>query len=127
MSHPALDEDGLARFLDAFSARVRRDPLVGPVFAGAIPEADRPRHLATIHASWSSVLFKTGRSEGNPFGRHQALGVLRPEHFARWLALFEETAAGLFAPEAAAALIERAHRIGDSLEAGLFCRPGAPG
>lgn len=125
MSQTTLDEDGLARFLDAFYARVRRDPLIGPVFAARIADPDWPRHMATIHDFWSSVLFKTGRYKGNPFGKHQALGVLRPEHFARWLGLFEETAAALFAPEVAAMLAERAHRIGDSLQAGLFFRPDA--
>ncbi|SFV14818.1 hemoglobin [Methylobacterium sp. 174MFSha1.1] len=85
--------------------------------------------MATIEAFWSSVLFRTGRYKGNPFGRHQALGVLRPEHFARWLALFREIAAAHFTPEGAAALQDRAERIGASLEAGLFFRPetaGAP-
>ncbi|MFE1597243.1 group III truncated hemoglobin [Methylobacterium sp. ID0610] len=122
---PTLDEASLARFLDAFYARVRGDPLIGPVFAGAIPDPDWPLHMATIRDFWSSLLLRTGRYKGNPFGKHQALGAIRPEHFARWLALFEATAAERFAPEIAAALAERAHRIGDSLKAGLFFRPGA--
>lgn len=127
MSQATLDEDGLARFLDTFYVGVRRDPLIGPIFATAIPDADWPRHMATIRDFWSSVLFKTGRYKGNPFGKHQVLGVLRPEHFARWLGLFEETARAHFTPEVATSLIERAHRIGDSLKAGLFFRPGEPG
>lgn len=122
-----LDESGLAPFLAAFYGRVRGDPLLGPVFAAAIPEADWPRHMATIEAFWSSVLFKTGRYKGNPFGRHQALGALRPEHCARWLALFRETAASCFAPDEAEALHARAERIGASLQAGLFFRPGEAG
>ncbi|TGD97217.1 group III truncated hemoglobin [Methylobacterium nonmethylotrophicum] len=118
-----LDDGSLGPFLAAFYARVRSDPLIGPVFAAAIPDADWPRHMAVIEAFWSSVLFRTGRYRGNPFGRHQALGVLRPEHFARWLTLFRDTAASHFAPEEAAALQERAERIGASLQAGLFFRP----
>ena len=118
-----LDEASLTCFLDAFYTRVRGDALIGPVFAAAIPEADWPRHMATIQAFWSSVLFKTGRYKGNPFGKHLALSRLRPEHFARWLGLFEETASAHFSREIAAMLIERAHRIGDSLKAGLFFRP----
>ncbi len=126
MARTTLDESSLSAFLAAFYARIRSDPLIGPVFAAAIPEADWPRHMATIEAFWSSVLFKTGRYKGNPFGRHQALGGLTPEHFARWLALFRETAAARFAPDEAAALQERAERIGASLEAGLFCSPLPP-
>ncbi len=125
MARTNLDDDSLGPFLAAFYARVRGDPLIGPVFAAAIPDAAWPRHMATIEAFWSSILFGTGRYKGNPFGRHQALGALRPEHFARWLALFGETAASRFAPEDAAVLQERAERIGASLQAGLFFRPDA--
>ncbi|BCM86850.1 group III truncated hemoglobin [Methylobacterium indicum] len=125
MTRTTLHDDSLAPFLAAFYARVRTDPLIGPIFAAAIPEADWPRHMETIAAFWSSVLFRTGRYKGNPFGRHQALGVLRPEHFARWLDLFRDTAVAHFPPDEAALLQERAERIGASLEAGLFFRPEA--
>ncbi|TNC05646.1 group III truncated hemoglobin [Methylobacterium terricola] len=123
----AVDEHGLAPVLAAFYARVRRDPLLAPVFAAAIPDAAWPRHMATIEAFWSSVLFRTGRDKGNPFGAHQALGPLQPAHFARWLALFGETARVHFPAEEAEALQERAERIGASLQAGLFFRPEAAG
>jgi hemoglobin len=127
MPDATLDEASLSRFLDAFYARVRGDTLIGPVFAAAIPDPDWPQHMATIQAFWSSVLFKTGRYKGNPFGKHRALGQLQPTHFARWLGLFEETARAHFPRDVAAILIERAHRIGDSLKAGLFFRPGPSG
>ncbi|KMO43561.1 hypothetical protein VQ03_07660 [Methylobacterium tarhaniae] len=125
MTRTTLDDSSLAPFLAAFYGRVRSDLLIGPVFAAAIPDADWPHHMATVEAFWSSVLFKTGRYKGNPFGRHQALGILRPEHFARWLDLFRETAATRFLPDDAAALQERAERIGASLQAGLFFLPDA--
>lgn len=123
MKQAELTEAALAVFLDAFYARVRRDPLIGPVFAEKIPDEAWPRHLATIRDFWSSVLLKTGRYKGNPFGRHLGIAGIAPPHFARWLGLFEETAAEVFTPAIAAEIVERAHRIGDSLKAGLFFRP----
>lgn len=123
MNDVTLNEASLARFLDAFYARVRGDGLIGPIFAAEIAGSDWPRHMATIEAFWSSVLFKTGRYKGNPFGKHLALEGLGQEHFARWLGLFEEIACEHFPQEAATLLIERAHRIGDSLKAGLLFRP----
>lgn len=123
MKQAELTETTLAAFLDAFYARVRRDPLIGPVFAEKIPNEAWPRHLATIHDFWSSVLLKTGRYKGNPFARHLGIAGIDPAHFARWLGLFEQTAAEVFVPEIARELVERAHRIGDSLKAGLFFRP----
>ncbi len=127
MKQAELTETTLAAFLDAFYARVRRDPLIGPVFAGKIPDEAWPRHLATIHDFWSSVLLKTGRYKGNPFARHLGIAGIDPAHFARWLGLFEETATEVFVPEIAREIVERAHRIGDSLKAGLFFRPDMRG
>ncbi|WP_232631003.1 group III truncated hemoglobin [Methylobacterium sp. Leaf118] len=116
-------EAALAAFLDAFYAKVRRDPLIGPVFAARIAEADWPHHMARVTDFWSSVLLRTGRYQGNPFGRHRGIAGLAPNHFDRWLALFEATAAESFPPEIGREIVGRAHRIGDSLKAGLFFRP----
>ncbi|GJE55999.1 MULTISPECIES: group III truncated hemoglobin [Methylobacterium] len=121
--YEALTEETLGLFLDAFYAKVRCDAVIGPVFAARIADGDWPRHLAKIRDFWSSVLLKSGRYKGNPFGKHQAIGGLGLAHFERWLGLFSQTAAEAFAPEIAAILSERANRIGDSLKAGLFFRP----
>ena len=123
MPPDTLTEGSLQTFLAAFYAEVRHDPLIGPIFARAIPDGDWPRHLAVIQDFWSSVLLRTGRYKGNPFGKHQGLGALTPAHLARWLALFEEMARQMFPAEVAVLLTERANRIGDSLQAGLFFRP----
>ncbi|GJE43867.1 group III truncated hemoglobin [Methylobacterium soli] len=126
MPDASLTEASLQAFLTAFYARVRQDDLIGPVFARAIPDSEWPRHLAVIQDFWSSVLLKSGRYKGNPFGKHQAVGTLQPAHFARWLDLFEDTASAAFTPPIADMVVDRAHRIGDSLKAGLFFRPDAP-
>lgn len=123
MLHDSLTEETLRTFLAAFYAKVQRDPLIGPVFARVIPDGDWPRHLTVIQDFWSSVVLKSGRYKGNPFGKHQRLAELTPAHFERWLALFEQTAKEIFASDAAMLLTERANRIGDSLKAGLLFRP----
>ena len=123
MPEHTLTEASLGTFLAAFYAKVQRDPLIGPVFARVIPEGDWPRHLAVIQDFWSSVLLKSGRYKGNPFGKHRGLAELTPSHFARWLSLFEQTAGEMFSADVAMLLTERANRIGDSLKAGLFFRP----
>lgn len=123
MLHNSIREATLQTFLAAFYTKVQRDPLIGPVFARIIPDGDWPRHLTVIQDFWSSVLLKSGRYKGNPFGKHQRLAKLTPVHFARWLALFEQTAGEVFSADVAMLLTERANRIGDSLKAGLFFRP----
>ncbi|MDJ0390644.1 group III truncated hemoglobin [Roseomonas sp. E05] len=115
-----LDEAVLERLVRAFYATARRDPAIGPLFRGI---EDWERHIARIHDFWSSVALKTGRYHGQPMAAHAPLG-LRPEHFARWLALFEQTAREVCTAEAADYLLERARRIAISLEHGVAFQRG---
>jgi hemoglobin len=114
-----LDESLLSRLVSHFYAEVRADPLLGPLFNRAI--ADWPTHLERLSAFWSSVMLTTGRYKGQPLPahlRHQA--EITPEKFERWLALWEDSARRCLPPEAAAAVIAKAHRIADSLQMALF-------
>jgi hemoglobin len=117
-----LSETALAVLVDRFYARVRRDPEIGPVFAGAVD--DWPEHLETLTAFWSSVMLTSGRYKGSPMAAHMRL-PLTPAMFDRWLALWTETTAEVFAPEIAAVLQAKAQRIAQSLQLALFFRPGA--
>lgn len=119
-----LDEDVLERLVRAFYGRARHDPVIGHLFAGV---ADWEHHIAKIQAFWSSVALKTGRYRGQPMAAHAPLG-LRPEHFTRWLELFEQTVREVCTAEAADFLMERARRIASSLEHGMaFYRGEMPG
>lgn len=122
-----LDETVIERLVHSFYGRVRADPLLGPVFAARI--ADWEPHLARMCAFWSSVALMTGRYHGQPMEMHQPLPV-EARHFDRWLALFEVTAREVCTPAGAAHVIERAHRIAQSLELGIAAGRGvvlAPG
>jgi hemoglobin len=118
-----LDEASLVRVLDRFYGKARQDAALGPVFAAAIADDAWPEHMARIAGFWRSVLFKRGSYKGNPFGAHLRLPGLTPALFGRWLALFGETCREVLDPADAAALIGRAERIAESLQAGLFFRP----
>ncbi|HYP64692.1 MAG TPA: group III truncated hemoglobin [Acidocella sp.] len=114
-----LDEPSLTRLVTHFYARLRLDPLLGPLFNRAI--ADWPEHLQRLAAFWSSVMLTTGRYKGQPLPahlRHQA--EIRPEMFERWLELWEQSAAQCLPPEGAAAVAAKAHRIAASLRMALF-------
>jgi len=111
-----LDEAVLEAFLRAFYGAARQDPLLGAAFAGV---ADWEAHIARLSQFWSSVALMTGTYHGQPMQAHAHLG-LGTAHFARWLALFEETAAAQLPPAGAEHLMERARRIAASLEMGLI-------
>lgn len=122
-----VDEAMIERLIPSFYADVRADPLLAPIFAAAI--TDWAPHLDQMCAFWSSVMQMSGRYHGAPMEKHLPLPIAA-EHFDRWLALFRIAARRECPPAAAEAFIDRAERIGESLELGLAAKRGqlpAPG
>ena len=99
MSAPCdeVTEETIKLLVDAFYARVRRDPALAPIFATAIADDAWPVHLEKMFAFWSSVMLTSGRTMAirlrPPQGRR-----FQPPMFGDWLDLFEATAADLFVP-----------------------------
>jgi len=121
-----VTEAEIARLVDKFYARVRRDAVIGPLFNQAVD--DWPEHLVKLRAFWSSVMLTSGRYKGSPMAAHlRHAGAIEPAMFDRWLELWRETARELLAPADAEAVIARAERIAESLKLALFFRiDGAP-
>ena len=111
-----IDDAMINRLVRGFYARVRTDELIGPVFAARI--TDWEPHLQRMCNFWSSVALMTGNYHGEPMQKHLPLPI-DGRHFDRWLALFEATARELCPAKAADHFIERARRIGESLELGI--------
>ena len=118
------DEEGLSRLVSLFYSRVRDDAELGAIFNDAI--ADWPHHLTKLTDFWHSVMLTSGRYKGNPMMKHLIHRArIRPEHFDRWLALWDAATRETMAPQHAGVLQEKAHRIGESLKLALFYRPEA--
>jgi hemoglobin len=114
-----MTEQQLATLVDDFYAKVRADEVLGPVFDGAVD--DWPEHLEKLSAFWSSVMLKTGRYKGNPMAAHlKQKSAIEPSMLGRWLQLWRETANETLGAPAAAAVIAKAERIGESLQLGMF-------
>ncbi|MBN8919385.1 MAG: group III truncated hemoglobin [Rhizobiales bacterium] len=111
-----IDEVMIDRLVRGFYAKVRNDPLLGPVFESRI--RDWEPHLQQMCAFWSSVALMSGRYSGSPMAKHMPLPI-DGAHFDRWLALFEETAREICPGAAEAHFMERARRIAESLELGV--------
>jgi len=126
VAHPdsPLTEEAIGRLVDAFYAKVRNDPQLGPVFDAAI--ADWAPHLETMRRFWSSVMLTSGKYKGNPVAAHRRVSGIEMQMFARWLALFEETCAEMFDAAIAAEFGIKARRIAESLQLALFYRPDRP-
>src|SRR3954454_16232603 len=120
-----VTEDDIARLVEAFYAKVREDPQLGPIFARALGEDGWDSHLVTLRDFWSSVMLTSGRYKGAPLAVHMRLSGLTPSLFDRWLTLFGETCDELFEPRQAGAFRAKAARIAQSLLLGLSRQPGA--
>ena len=116
VARTGITEAMIEQLVHGFYAKVRKDPMIGPVFEARITNWEP--HLAQMCAFWSSVALMTGRYHGTPMVKHMPLPV-DAAHFDRWLQLFEETVRELCPLAAEAHFVERARRIAASLEMGI--------
>ena len=114
-----LEDPMIEAVVHRFYGRVRRDPVLGPVFNGAV--ADWDAHLQKLAGFWSSVMLRSGRYAGNPMAAHlRHQDVISPAMFDRWLALWSEVTAEMLPDAAARAMQGRAAMIAESLKLALF-------
>ena len=119
-----LTEPLVCQVVDAFYAKVRRDPLLGPVFDGIIKD-DWPAHIERICAFWLTATRIGSGYDGRRFmPAHLGHGAIRAEQLPRWLLLFRETAHEVCPPAAADVLVDIAERMADSIRIGLARRDG---
>ncbi len=116
-----VDEALIEQLMRAFYARVRVDPLIGPIFNARIQ--DWEPHIVRICDFWSAVMLKSGRYRGQPMRLHLPLPI-DSAHFDRWLEIFARTAHELCGQEVARQFVERARTIGRSLEMGIAATQG---
>lgn len=121
VAETGIDAAMIDRLVRRFYDAIRLDTLLGPIFEQRIQ--DWEPHLQRMCAFWSSVALMSGIYHGSPMAKHLPLPI-DAVHFDRWLALFEQTAAEMCPPEAAAHFIERARRIAQSFEYGIASRHG---
>jgi hemoglobin len=88
------DITAIEQLVDAFYTKVRNDALIGPVFISVIGNNWQP-HLERMYSFWNAALFSVPGFKGNPFAKHAPLPI-QPQHFNRWLELFNQTIDELF-------------------------------
>jgi hemoglobin len=94
--------DDIKILVDGFYDKVRKDPLIGPIF-NDVAKVDWNEHLPKLYNFWADLLLGEDTYRGRPFPPHMKLN-LEFNHFERWLALFvltvDENFYGLKADEA---------------------------
>ena len=94
-----------------FYALIRRDAVLGPVFAAHVD--DWAVHEQRLTAFWNGLLRGESGFSGSPLSRHLPIDGLEWSMFERWLALFAEAAQGLGNAAMAEVACERAGRIAE--------------
>jgi len=102
---------GLSKLVKWFYAKVRYEPEVAAIFQEHVH--DWPEHIQLIIDFWALM---TGgpSSYGGGMGKHIFLR-LKPEHFAVWLAVWEQNCLEHLPYREATEMIQLAHNIGDDL------------
>lgn len=96
--------------IEAFYARARPDALIGHFFTNL----DWDHHIPLIASFWEMVLFGDRHYQGDPMTAHVHLHQripMEPDHFERWLSLFDHTVDSLFTGPKADEAKQRARTI----------------
>ena len=110
-------EKAISTCVRQFYGKAREDDLLGPIFSAAV--SDWEHHFKRIDDFWSHVLLGTKRYSGHPYSLHVPLAI-GPQHFDRWLLLFEETVIATLAPAQGKVAIARARTMARSFQAGMY-------
>ena len=115
----------IERVVAAFYASCRAHPGLAPVFAAHV--TDWPAHEARVSDFWANTILHERCYGGNAMQAHVQAGNVKPGMFSMWLDLFDSTLQSELPPAKAAAWSALAHRIGQTLRAGVVNRETHPG
>ena len=85
--------DDIKFLVDQFYRKVIDDEVIGYFFTRVI-KLDWNHHLPTMYQFWETILLAQAAYKGNPVIKHIELHKkepIKPQHFDRWLALWEST------------------------------------
>ncbi|SDS05698.1 group III truncated hemoglobin [Gramella sp. MAR_2010_147] len=104
--------------VDEFYKLVIKDELIGHLFT-QIVKLDWNVHIPVMYDFWETSLLGKTKYKGNPMLRHIELNrkeTLKPEHFDRWLSLWEQSIKSNFKGEKAGMAIQRGHQIAELMK-----------
>jgi len=115
-----ISRDEIARVVAVFYAACRAHPALGPVFAAHV--TDWPAHEAKATDFWANTILHDRSYKGNTLEAHVKAGNVKPGMFSTWLGVFDTVLRAELEPDQASAWSTLAHRIGQTLRAGVVER-----
>lgn len=123
MHKEIVNRQDVFTLVTTFYDKVRKDPLLGPIFNTAITDWDK--HLQHLTNFWESNLFFVKKYTGNPLQKHVAVdnsnnNSINEMHFGVWLNLWFQTIDELFVGERAQLAKNRARNMGTFIHLKIF-------
>ncbi|WP_432411215.1 group III truncated hemoglobin [Rasiella sp. SM2506] len=123
MSKEIENREDIFQLVSTFYEKIRKDPLLGPIFNTAIQDWDA--HLEHLTNFWESNLFFKKTYTGNPLEKHVEVdqknnNEINEMHFGVWLNLWFETVNDLFIGERAQLAKNRARNMGTFIHLKIF-------
>lgn len=93
MKQDILNREDLLLLMDRFYSKALTDATIGHYFTEVV-QLNLQKHIPIITDFWETILFDTGKYNGNTMKVHEELHEKSPfksEHFNRWMEMFKET------------------------------------
>ncbi|WP_325561593.1 group III truncated hemoglobin [Pedobacter sp.] len=110
-------KEDLRLLVNEFYNKALQDELIGPVFKSA--DFSLTAHIPVMVSFWETILFDVHTYSGNPMLKHIQLNQfipLKPEHFQRWLVLWEDVLKTHFKGERTDEALKRASSIAQMMQ-----------
>ncbi len=122
MKYESINQKNIAKLMELFYEKIRKDKDLGPIFNSAIGTSDEEwkAHKAKIGNFWTGMLLGEGDYNGQPLKKHLDLPPFPQEFFEIWLSLFEESLDQIYNEEIKAVILGRAQMIASHFKNMLY-------
>lgn len=103
------NEADVKKLVDSFYTQVVADPIIGYIFTEVV-KLDWEVHIPVMYRFWETILLGNAKYKESPIPKHIELDrkeSLKPDHFERWIQLWETAVRTNFAGSKAEEAIKR--------------------
>ncbi|MGI0438917.1 group III truncated hemoglobin [Helicobacter himalayensis] len=120
-----ITHDSIAKLMDIFYEKVRKDANLAPIFNAKIGESDSKwqHHKKHIGNFWKQMLLGESTFNGQPLKKHLELPPFPRERFDDWLALFEESLHQVYDEPTSAHILEVVRGIAGRFQMMIYDMP----
>jgi truncated hemoglobin YjbI len=118
----------IEQFIETFYSGLLSDPLLRPIFTD-VAHVDLAKHITVICDFWENILFDARKYTGGMMMVHMMLQqkiALKPYHFERWLAYFNDAVDQSFEGDRATLAKTHAYRVATMMATRFEQIPGGP-